>query len=310
MDVKHSIRVVALKTGLSAHVIRIWEKRYGAVQPRRTATRRRIYTESDLERLNLLRQATRAGHSIGNVARLEVEQLRRLAGQQRPPPLAGPGPAIGAAAAPAVAGCLTAIQRFDAQELEAALEQAALDFGQHGLLQNVVAPLTCAIGDHWRAGTVTAAQEHMATGVLRLLLGRISRPFAINGIAPLLLVGTPAGQLHELGAALVAAAAANLGWHVTFLGSSLPASEIAGAAIQKRARAVALSVVYPEDDPGLADELQHLRRWLPAATALIVGGRAAPAYRPALAAVGALVCSDLNDLYGHLDRLRQPAAAN
>ena len=43
---------------------------------------------------------------------------------------------------------------------------------------------------------------------------------------------------------LVGAAAANLGWHVTYLGASLPAAEIAGAARQNRARAVALSLVY------------------------------------------------------------------
>ena len=73
--------------------------------------------------------------------------------------------------------------------------------------------------------------------------------------APVLVVATPSGQLHELGALLVGAAAANLGWHVTYLGASLPAAEIAGAALQNRARAVALSLVYPEDDPTLEDEL-------------------------------------------------------
>jgi hypothetical protein len=54
--------------------------------------------------------------------------------------------------------------------------------------------------------------------------------------------------LHELGALLVAASAANLGWQVIYLGASLPAPEIAGAALQRRARAVTLSLVYPEND--------------------------------------------------------------
>ena len=58
--------------------------------------------------------------------------------------------------------------------------------------------------------------------------------------------------------------AANLGWQVTYLGASLPAAEIAGAAQQRRARAVALSLVYPEDDPRLAGELTRLRESLPA----------------------------------------------
>ena len=79
----------------------------------------------------------------------------------------------------------------------------------------------------------------------------------------MLVVATPAGQIHELGALLVGAAAANLGWHVTYLGASLPAAEIAGAARQNRARAVALSLVYPEDDPRLEGELTRLRESLP-----------------------------------------------
>ncbi|MBM3756002.1 MAG: cobalamin B12-binding domain-containing protein [Acidobacteria bacterium] len=81
----------------------------------------------------------------------------------------------------------------------------------------------------------------------------------------------PPGQLHELGALLAGAAAANLGWHVTYLGPSLPAAEIVGAARQNHARAVALSLVYPEDDPRLAVELAALRQSLPPEIALLAG---------------------------------------
>ena len=72
---------VARRTGLSAHVIRIWEKRYGAVQPERTGTNRRLYSEEQIERLSLLREITRAGHSIGPVAKLPTEKLRKLAAE-------------------------------------------------------------------------------------------------------------------------------------------------------------------------------------------------------------------------------------
>ena len=72
---------VARRTGLTAHVIRIWEKRYGAVQPERTGTNRRLYSEEQIERLSLLREITRAGHSIGPVAKLPTENLRKLAAE-------------------------------------------------------------------------------------------------------------------------------------------------------------------------------------------------------------------------------------
>jgi len=105
---------------------------------------------------------------------------------------------------------------------------------------------------------------------------------------------------------LVGAAAANLGWHVTYLGASLPAAEIAGAARQNRARAVALSLVYPEDDPRLVAEFAAIRQSLPPEIPLLVGGRAMAAYRDALKGVGAVLIEDLSHLGVALDRLRQP----
>ena len=113
--------------------------------------------------------------------------------------------------------------------------------------------------------------------------------------------------MHELGALLAGAAAANLGWHVTYLGASLPAAEIAGAARQNRARAVVLSLVYPEDDARLEGELARLRELLPLETVLLAGGRAMPAYREALEKIGALQLRDLVHLGSVLDDLRKPS---
>ena len=122
-----------------------------------------------------------------------------------------------------------------------------------------------------------------------------------------MVVATPSGQLHELGALLVGAAAANLGWHVTYLGASLPAAEIAGAARQNRARVVAMSLVYPEDDSRLEGELTRLRELLPAEVVVLVGGRAMPAYRGVLDNIGATQLKDLAHFCSTLDELRKPA---
>jgi methanogenic corrinoid protein MtbC1 len=171
----------------------------------------------------------------------------------------------------------------------------------------VIAPLTQTLGDRWRVGQITAAHEHFATGHIRAFLANLAKPFGSSAAAPVLIVATPSGQWHELGALLAGAMAANLGWNVTGLGASLPAAEIAGSAQQKRARAVALSVVYPEDDPDLPGELMRLRELLPPEMALLVGGRAMPAYREVLERLGAVLTGDLAELGLALDRLRQPA---
>ena len=103
------------------------------------------------------------------------------------------------------------------------------------MLQRVIAPLAQTIGELWRDGSITAAHEHFASAVIRISLGHAAKPFAGVEGAPVLVVATPSGQLHELGALLVGAAASNFGWHVTYMGASLPAGEIAGAARQNRA---------------------------------------------------------------------------
>ena len=65
---RHPIQVAARRAGLSPHVLRAWEKRYGdVVAPGRSAGGRRLYSDADIERLRLLHEATRAGRRIGDV---------------------------------------------------------------------------------------------------------------------------------------------------------------------------------------------------------------------------------------------------
>ena len=308
VNAHHAIKVVARRTGLSAHVIRIWEKRYGAVEPKRTGTNRRLYSEDQIERLCLLRDITQQGHSIGHVAKLPTEKLRKLAAEFANANGETARAPAGSPSAPSFLDeCIAAVKQLDARALEDALDRAGTALGAQGLLQRVIAPLAQAIGDLWWDGTITAAHEHFASAVIRIFLGHAAKPFAGAENAPVLVVVTPAGQLHELGALLVSAAAANLGWHVTYLGASLPAAEIAGAARQNRARAVALSLVYPEDDPRLEEELKRLRELLPPEVIVLVGGRAMACYEDALERIGALQIKNLAHLCSTLDELRRPS---
>lgn len=309
----HTIKAVAQQTGLNAHVIRIWEKRYGAVTPNRTGTNRRLYSSDEVDRLKLLRRATQAGHGISNIARLSNETLRELVGS------GSSDAAVTAATKPAESQgiprvdlradrfrpeCLAAIGRMDQRGLEQHFTDALIEMGHQSMLMHLIAPLTVEVGERWRSGQLTVAHEHFASDAIRTFLWNSSRPFAISDTAPNLLVATPAGQLHELGAIIVAAAARNQGWRVTYLGTSLPASEIAGAARLNQSRAVLLSIVYPEDDPYLPGELTALRQFLPETTAILVGGRATGGYLEAIQKIGAQFIPSLAELYPSLESLR------
>ena len=309
-NASHPIKVVAQRTGLSAFVIRIWEQRYGAVKPERTDTNRRLYSPQHIERLNLLRVVTQAGHNIGLIAKYSTEKLGQLAAEaaSNPTPtnrrVAGTPPQTGSM----IDECVAAMKALDAKGMDDALKRGVTTLGTLGLLQRVVAPLAQRVGELWINGTITVAHEHLATAVVRAFLWNAAKVYGETKQAPGLLVATPAGQLHELGALLVGAMAANLGWQVTYLGASVPAPEIAGAARQCRARAVALSLVYPEDDSNLEGELIRLRELLPAEVVLLAGGRALPAYRDAIERIGAVQVGDLADLSAKLAGLRKPPA--
>lgn len=320
----YPIQVVARRTGLSPHVIRIWEKRYGAVVPARTKTQRRVYTEDDVRRLVMLRDATRLGHQISSVAGLPDATLARLldasapiapaeslsddsarpaaARRDRSSDQRAPGPVP--AEAPWIGECVAAVKAFDATALNGLFDRATLALGYNGLLRRLIAPLAQRIGELWGMGELKTSHEHFSSAAIRAYLLNPARQYSLANATPTLVAATPQGQLHELGAVLAAALATEQGWRSIYLGPSLPAAEIAGAVVQNQARVVALSIIYPEDDPNVDTELHDLRRFLPAGVTVVVGGRAAASYRETLAATGAVLVADLAQLQVELARVR------
>lgn len=309
-ELRHSIKVVARRTGLSPHLIRAWEKRYSTTQPERNDGNRRLYTTEDIDRLALLKRATDAGHSIGDVAKLRTDQLVMLMAQDSNVP--GVQTRKEAAVSSAtmdvdlhVADAFAAVEAMDSGRLEAVLDRASVDFGQVRLLNEVIVPLVQRIGEAWRMGTLKVAHEHIASACIRTYLGQVARPISVHPGAPVLVSTTPAGQLHELGAILVAASATARGWRVVYAGASLPSEEIVSVVRAHSARAVALSIVHPEGDALLPAEVRRLRRLLPTATKIVAGGRASGAYREVLEEVGAIQVVNLLGLAEVLDQLRR-----
>lgn len=304
----HPIRVAARRTGLTPHVIRAWEKRYGAVSPRRTQTNRRLYSQEDVERLALLRRSTLLGRSIGQIAKLSTDELRRLVAEDEAAqreagnsaidviPTTGSGASI-------LNACMDAAKSLDADRLQHELDAAVVTLSRPVLMSDVIVPLMQSLGTEWQEGAMRVAHEHLATAVVRTFVGNLNGAFHVPQNAPRIVVTTPSGQLHEIGALLAAATAAADGWRTTYLGPSLPADEIAGAARQNEARAVGLSIVYPTDDPQVAGELRKLRRFLPM-TPLIVGGRGATGYLNVIDEIGAVQPLDLGSFLQVLQELR------
>lgn len=296
---RHPIRVVAQRTGLTPDVLRAWEKRYGVVEPHRTETGQRLYTDADVERLRLLRQVTEAGRSIGRVAGLTVAELGSLVEEDESHRQAADRArvaSVGEDAAEQVRTALEAVEALEPGRLDSMLMHAAIRLGSGPFLERVAVPLMTEVGERWHRGELGVAAEHMTTAVVERVVGWLMRPWSEDGAGPIAVVGTPSGQRHQLGALLVAALAAEQGWRVVYLGADVPAGEIAAAAALRHARLVALSVVYPAGDEAVAKELRDLGGLLGDGIGLAVGGAAAASYVDVIREAGGVVLPDLRSL--------------
>jgi len=295
----HAIRVVVRRTGLSVHVIRVWERRYGAVKPVRSPTNRRLYSNADIERLRLLSIATKAGHSISHIAALSDERLQELIRMDAPSEITRPLQPAGDAAE-YVAACMLAIERLDVVGLETQLTRAATEMSQQALIETVIDPLMHGIGDAWQRGVLRIADEHVATDVIRTFLGNMQNLRRPSASGPGIVVTMPVGQVHEIGAMMVTVLATSAGWRALYLGPDVPSEEICGAARRHRAKVVALSLVFPLGDPHVSRELRRIHTGLDAGVAIFAGGRASNSYSETLEEIGAHVLTGLGDLGDHL----------
>ncbi|MDX1623374.1 MAG: MerR family transcriptional regulator [Gemmatimonadota bacterium] len=306
---RHPIQVAARRAGLTPDLLRAWETRYEAVRPGRSPGGHRRYSDRDVERLELLRQATEAGRRIGDVASLEDDELRELVREDRLHEAIVPGDGPRSEVVEELlAECLRAAGEYDELGLHAALSRASAVLPPEEMVDRVIGPFMRRIGEMWREGRIDPGQEHVATVRVRNVLSNL-----IFGLSystepnPRMVVGTPKGELHEIGALLAVATAAASGWAVTYLGPDLPAGSLARAAAERDARAVALSVVHPSDPEVGGEEIAELRRGLDDDVPLYLGGKAALERRSAFEAVGARVLDDVRSLGRVLPRSAERA---
>lgn len=259
---------VARLTGLSPELLRAWERRHRAVQPNRTPGGSRRYRAADLERLRLLKAAVDAGHRIGALAALSDEELERL-GRAAPAPT--PHTPLD--------DILAALAEFDAAEAQRLLALQLSALGAMRFAREIALPLAREIGQRWADGRIGIGCEHLATALLRSLLGAALQPgvHALRGER--VVFATLEGERHELGLLMAALAAMGAGANPLYLGPDVPPDELAQVAARSGAAALALSLVNPPT-PELMRALAALRAALPAGVELWIGGAGAKQTAP------------------------------
>lgn len=297
MNGNYRIGTVAALAGLTTHAIRVWERRYGASAPSRSAGGARLYSEQDVQRFKLIKRLLEQGYSTRAIASLDLARLSALATAEAPA-VRAPSVAPEAERARAtIDSLLAAVADMNVDAAERALQRASNDFSPRELVTQVLAPALEEVGSRWASGELCTASEHAASALLRTRLGALLAAQAVSK-APPVVCTTPAGEQHELGALVVAVLIAMRGRRAVFLGANLPAPEIAEAARLSKAAAIALSVVSLASADAQR-ELARIRKAVPTSIDVLVGGRGSAGLKRLPTGIRAL--RSLEDLESWLD---------
>jgi len=228
----YTIAEVEAMTGLSAEVLRQWERRYGFPRPERTPGGHRLYREEEVEALRQIRRWLEEGAT-------PQAAIRRYLAQETHPE--GLGLEV-----------KQALLEADLPRAEAAFRRGVRLLGPEGALQSLLVPVLREFGEGWHRGEVSVAQEHLATQFLRSRLQELLDLAGYPRGAPIL-VTTPPGERHEIGAMLAAYHLRRRGFPALYLGPDTPLPDLKGLAEALGARAVVLSVLLAESLEALPD---------------------------------------------------------
>lgn len=306
-DSRCPIHVAARRSGLSVHVIRAWERRYHAIAPGRSSSARRVFSEGDIRRLVLLRQAVQLGHLIGNIAHLPSEELYALVVREAVPGVEA-SPRIPPPRSRLVEDGIAAARELDSYAFIQTLLQATRSLTVPALFEEFVAPLMQALDPRAPDGRVPVVNGRFAAAHLRTFLGDLLTSSRGAPSGPIIVCATPRGQHDETEALMSAITAIRAGWDALYLGCDVAATEICRAVVSRGARAMVLSLADRDYDARLEDELVGLRKQLPAGIEIFIGGSLRLGYDAALHAIRARRCVSLQHFGRDLDALRAPAS--
>jgi len=279
----YTIKQASLRTGLTIPTIRAWERRYGIVEPTRTAGGYRIYDDEAIGRLAAMRRLVEIDGVRPSQAADEVRSHAPSASAGTVPLQVGRGPGGGsdadagvssATTASVVAALREATRRLDQVAFERLLDEAFAAQRFEAAATTVVYPALRAIGEDWAAGTIDVAMEHAASEAIRRRLARFYDA-AVDVTSPLdVVVGLPPGCHHEIGAMGFAVAARRRGLSVLYLGANVP---VDSWALTSDALGMAVAVVgaIGEDDVAEASAVVAALRSSSNRPAVVVGGRSA-----------------------------------
>lgn len=244
-----NIKAVASFSGINAHTLRAWERRYGVIKPGREANGRRRYTVVEAERIKTLAQLSKVGHSIGNLAQLSDEELRSLLRRSFKANVNDPHGAVEQqngrkplklvttpeAISESCHRVLTVLANFNFDRLHRELLRAKAQHSVRSFVLDVALPLVIEVGVRVQNGSMSIAQEHALSAMLKFMLGEAMYSLQsdhdeqVKDDAVSITVTTQDGDLHEFGILMAGVLCALHGVRCHYLGPDLPAGALVEA---------------------------------------------------------------------------------
>lgn len=213
-----SIKDLERLSGVKAHTLRVWERRYRIIEPARTETNRRRYTGSDLRRLINIAILLRNGFKISKVASLTDEEANEKAAEL----LAAYEPG-----APAVDSLILAMFDLNTASINELIMRSVINGGLEECMEGLIFPFMNRIGAMWQTGTVDPGYEHFMTGIFRnRLISAIDSLPSPGTNARRALLFLPENELHELPLLYFAWIAKKLGFEIMYLGQMTPLESV------------------------------------------------------------------------------------
>ncbi len=214
----YSIKDLETLSGIKAHTIRIWEKRYELLNPERTDTNIRYYTDDDLRRILNVALLVRKGYKISKVAKWEADEIRDTVVEVSK---------TNSSEEDYIERLLLYMVNFDNVSFYNLLSEIMEHYQMEDTIYKVAFPLFERIGTYWQVGSIFPAQEHYVTHIIRQkIITAIDKVGLKNTRGKTILFFLPENELHELSLLFYSYLAHQSGYNVIYLGQFVPFDDL------------------------------------------------------------------------------------
>lgn len=265
----YTIRELENLSGIKAHTIRIWEKRYGLIAPQRTSTNIRSYCDSELKKLLNISILNRNGIKISKIARLSSDEIVQKINQFTQD---------NTNTESQIESLTVAMIDLDEFRFEQVLAKSIIMFGFEETVTRVLYPFFTRIGLMWQTGTINPAQEHFISNLVKQKFFS-----AIDGLmgsgntgARRFIFFLPEGELHEIGLLFACYLARKRGFRTIYLGQSLPLIDLAEAIKNKQVDYLFTTLISSYNGKNLTSYFDLLSQTFSNKTIYISGSQVLP----------------------------------